>query len=377
MADTGETANAAASQDGMFEVVTLWPQPLPSGSILGSVTGLAVDAQDHVWLVHRGAASLTARTEAGLELDPPGSETCCRAAPAVLEFDAAGSLVSSWGGPGDGYVWPQTPGGLDVDGSGNVFIAAAGAPASAGRGGRGGRGGGRGGGGGGTPPPADAHVLKFSRDGTFVRQFGTPGQTGGADSTTGLNRPADVAVDDGAGELYVADTGNRRIVVFDAGTGAHKRHWGAFGEAPDAAADLGEYDPAAEPARQFRDLNCVELGPDDLIYACDRGSNRIQVFEKDGTFVKEATIAPDTPGGGAVWDVAFGDGLVFVADGRNHAVHVLDAETFERQATVGDAGRWPGTFYAVGSVGVDSQGNLYTGEAAEGKRVQKFTRRQQ
>jgi DNA-binding beta-propeller fold protein YncE len=350
----GDPEAVMAGQPEAFQVDALWPQPLPSGSILGSVTGLAVDAQDHIWLVHRGVSSLTTRTEAGLELDPPGAETCCRAAPAVLELDAAGSLVGSWGGPGDGYAWPQTPGGLDVDATGNVFIAAAGAP-----------------------PPADAHVLKFSRDGSFVMQIGTPGQTGGADSTTGLDRPADVAVDDATGELYVADTGNRRVVVFDAGTGAYKRHWGAYGEAPDPAATLADYDPAAEPARQFRHVSCVEIGPDDMVYVCDRTSNRLQVFQKDGTFVKEAVVPSEAPGGGAVWDVAFGDGIVVVADGHNHTVHVLDADTLEREVSVGAAGRWPGTFYAVGSVAVDSQGNLYTGEAAEGKRVQKFMRRQQ
>src|SRR5262249_32003838 len=92
-----------------FQVDPLWPQPLPNHWILGSVTGVAVDADDHVWIVHRGLDSLTARTEAGIGTDPPTAEACCAPAPPVLEFDPAGNLVSHWGGPGQGYDWPQSP----------------------------------------------------------------------------------------------------------------------------------------------------------------------------------------------------------------------------------------------------------------------------
>jgi len=382
----------AADGQATYEVDPMWPQPLGNSWILGSVTGVAVDSQDHIWLVHRGAASLTGRTEAALTADPPGAEYCCMAAPAVLEFDQAGAVVNSWGGPGDGYVWPQTPGGMDIDADGNVWIAAAGSPpaTSAPRagGGRGGRGGGRGGGGRGgggrgggaapEPPPADAHVLKFSGDGTFLMQLGTPGDTGSPDSTTALNRPADVAVDSGAGEVYVADSGNRRVVVFDAATGDYKRHWGAFGEAPDAA-DPGPYDPSAESARQFLQVNCVEVGDDGLVYVCDRNANRIQIFEKDGTFVQEVVVSTSTMLNGAVWDVAFADaGTLLVANGQEQHVLMVSTESLAVVPDrIGGGGRWPGGFYGVGSLAVDSQGNLYTGETLEGKRVQKFVRRQQ
>ena len=232
-----------------FQVDPLWPKPLPNGWVLGSVTGVAVDEQDHVWIVHRGAASLTARTENGLGTDPPTAEFCCRPAPPVLEFDPAGNLVSSWGGPGDGYDWPESPGGIAVDAKGNVWIAAAGLPRrSAGRRPCGGRRRAEPR----TPPtpaaaPVDAHVLKFSRSGKFLRQIGKPGVTEGNASRTSLNRPAGLEVDAAANELYVADGhGNRRIVVLDATTGEYKRHWGAYGAAPDDATSAA-YDPAAPP----------------------------------------------------------------------------------------------------------------------------------
>jgi len=349
-----------------YDVDPLWPQPLPSGWILGSVTGVAVDARDHVWIVHRGGASLNARTEMGLATDPRTAETCCEPAPQVLEFDADGRLVANWGGPGQGYDWPQSPGGLAVDDDGNVWIAAAGAPASAaGRGGRGGggaRGGGGRGGGRGDDAPAqlpaeDAHVLKFSRTGEFLMQIGRAGDVGNADSQSALNRPANLDVDDASGELYVADTGSNRVVVFDAATGAYKRQWGANG-AP------------------FQTVTCVSVSADALVYVCDRSTNRIQVFRTDGTFVKETTVAPETRGNGAVWDIAFsgdsGQTQLYVADGQNQTVWLLNRETLEVVGSVGAGGRWPGHFYGVGSVALDSQGNLYTGETFEGKRVQKF-----
>ena len=146
----GAAARGSATAPA-FAVDPMWPKPMPNGWILGSITGVAVDAQDHIWVVHRGAASLTARTENGLGTDPPTAELCCRPAPPVLEFDQAGNLVSSWGGPGQGYDWPTSPGGIAIDPKGNVWITAAGADAAAGRGGRAGRAGGAGGAAAGAP----------------------------------------------------------------------------------------------------------------------------------------------------------------------------------------------------------------------------------
>jgi DNA-binding beta-propeller fold protein YncE len=419
----------AAASAPVYRVVPLWPQPFPDDAwVLGSVTGVAVDAQNHVWVAQRGADSLE-NNERGMILTPPSSSVCCTPAPPILEFDAAGKLVQSWGGPSQGYQWPQVPGSLAVDTKGNVWIAAAGqdtppAPPGRGRAAAAGTaaaeaaelglapGAARGAG---TPPaaagapaapapagrgpaaaaaapaaPADAHVLKFSGAGRYMLTIGTPGKMEGGDSQTTLNRPAAVAYEPGANEIFVADSGNHRVVVFDADSGAYKRHWFAYGEKT-AGAAAGPYDPAAAPSRSFRDVTCVEIARDGLVYVCDRTSNRIQVFDKSGKFVKEAVIAKETGGAtvaltagatavisahGSVWDVAFSSDApqryLFVADGVNKKIRILQRDTFAEVGTIGSGGRYPGQFLAVGSVATDAQGNLYTGETHHGKRVQKF-----
>jgi DNA-binding beta-propeller fold protein YncE len=220
-------------------------------------------------------------------------------------------------------------------------------------------------------------VLKFSSAGKLLLQIGKAGQTGDSNSTTGMHRPTAVEVDAAANEVYVADgVVNRRIVVFDAKTGAYKRHWGAYGAKPDDT-KMAPYDPAAPPAKQFSVPSCVKLSRDGQVYVCDRRNNRIQVFRKDGTFVKEAVIAKDTRGEGAVWSIAFSNDpqqrTLYVADGSNQKVWVLQRDTLKVTSSFGAGGRWPGHFYGVGSIAVDSRGTVYTGETYEGKRVQKFT----
>ena len=353
----------------------LWPKPLPNNWILGSVTGVAVDSRDHIWIVHRGMASLTARTEAGMGTTPPTSEICCSAAPAVLEFDMAGGLVSHWGGPGQGFDWPSSPGGIAVDAKGNVWITAAGVDAPAGRGGRAGAGAAPA-----APPPGDAHVLKFSREGKFLLQIGKPGASEGSNSQTTLSRPTNVDVDNAANEVYVADGvgTHRRVVVFDAMTGAYKRHWGAYGAKPDDAAPAA-YEPDAAAAKQFRSVTCVAVARDGQVYVCDRASDRIQVFKKDGTFVKEGVVSKATRGLGSVWDIAFSNDtqqqFLFVPSGMDERVFIVRRDTLETVGGFGDGGRQPGLFRGVGSVAVDSKGNVYTGETYEGKRVQKWVRK--
>lgn len=365
-------AAAQPQQAPLFQVDPFWPRPLPNHWLLGSVTGVAVDSRSHVWIVHRGGASLNPRTEMGAAANPPSAEACCIPAPAVLQLDPSGKLVRHWGGPGDGYDWPASPGGIAVDARGNVWIAGAG-PGDPQPGSRSGRGSG-------DPPaaspPADAHVLKFAPDGKFLLQIGKRGKTGDSTSTTALHRPTAVDVDAAAGEVYVADgIANRRIVVFDSETGAHKRHWGAYGAPPDDT-DIGPYDPAAAPAKAFRVPSCVVLSKDNLVYVCDRRNNRIQVFRKDGTFVKESFVAKETRGEGSVWSIAFSSDApqryLYVADGSNQKLWVLGRQDLEVLSSVGAGGRIPGHFFGVGSVATDTQGNLYTGETFEGKRVQKF-----
>ena len=348
-----------------YEVDPLWPKPLPNHWLLGSVTGVAVDAQDHIWVVHRGYDSFTARTEIGAATNPKTSDDCCVPAPPVLEFDAAGNLVGHWGGPfdtaqgrpGEKYDWPVSPGGIAVDAQ-SVWITAAGPPQIPGTGGAN-AGRGRGGAASTPPKPDDAHVLKFSRKGEFQLQIGKAGATGDNDSTTGLNRPSHLAIDSAANEVYVADGFvNRRIVVFDAKTGAYKRHWGGG------------------PDHEFKTVSCVEIAKDGTVYVCDRGNNRVLAFDKTGKFLKEGIVSKETAGTGSVWDVAFSNDAqqryVFVADGHDQKVFILRRDTLQTAGSFGDGGRYPGTFYSVGSVAVDSRGNLYTGENLEGKRVQKF-----
>jgi DNA-binding beta-propeller fold protein YncE len=232
-------------------------------------------------------------------------------------------------------------------------------------------------------------VLKFSRTGIHMLTIGTPGKMDGADSQSTLNRPAAIAYDSAANEVFVADSGNHRIVVFDADKGTYKRHWFAYGEKT-AGAAAGPYDPSAPAAKSFRDVTCVEISRDGMVYVCDKSSNRIQVFDKSGKFVKEGIVARNTMGGvvagsfgaplnaaGAVWDIAFSSDpqqrFLFVADGQNKKVHIVNRDTLAEVGAFGSGGRYPGQFLAVAAIATDAQGNVYTGELHHGKRVQKFT----
>jgi DNA-binding beta-propeller fold protein YncE len=343
---------AAAQSGGVqaprFEVDPLWPQPLPNHWILGNTIGVSVDNEDHVWIIHRGA-SLEAK-EVYATANPPAAE-CCRPAPPVLEFDSAGKLLHAWGGPGEGYDWPDSNHGITVDYKGNVWIG----------------GNGRG----------NNQVLKFTQEGKFLLQIGKPNASKGSNDTANLNMPAKTFVDRRTNELYVADGyGNKRVIVFDADTGQYKRHWGAYGKMPDDAR-LPPYNPNDPPAPQFRNpVHCADLSNDGLLYVCDRVNNRIQVFRPDGTFVKEQFIAKNTLGDGAVWDVAFSrdpeQRYLYLADGANEKVYILLRDTLEILTSFGDGGRQPGQFYAVHSIATDSKGNIYTTETYRGQRVQKF-----
>ena len=92
------TGRSQASDAPEFEVDPFWPKPLPNQWIIGSVAGIYVDAQDHVWINHR-PGSLTEREIAASE-DP--RVECCVAAPEIIEFDQDGNVVQAWRGPGEG-----------------------------------------------------------------------------------------------------------------------------------------------------------------------------------------------------------------------------------------------------------------------------------
>ncbi len=352
--DTKAAAEGQSTvQAPMFEVDPFWPRPLPNHWVLGSSVGVTVDARDHVFIVHRGAATLNERTEIGLATTPRTAEDCCLPAPPILEFDPAGNLVGHWGGPGPGYEWPTSNHGVTVDDKGNVWIGGNG--------------------------KGDAHVLKFTRDGKLLMQFGHAGKSGGSNDTENFGQVAKIFVDPKANEAYIADGyGNRRVAVIDADTGKFKRYWGAYGHKPDDT-DLGKYDPDAPPAPQFRTpVHCAELAHDGLVYVCDRPNDRIQVFQKDGTFVKETFIAKKTLGDGSVWDIAFSrdpqQRYLYLADGKNEKVYILERSTLRILTSFGDGGRQPGQFFGVHSIATDSKGNIYTTETYEGKRLQKFVK---
>ena len=333
-----------------FEVDPLWPKPLPNHWILGSVIGVGVDSRDHIFVIHRGDSTLNQRTEAGMNAKPPIGE-CCQAAPPILEFDPAGNLVKAWGGPGEGYEWPASNHGISIDDKDNVWIGGNGA--------------------------ADSHILKFTHDGRFLQQIGTPKQAANSNDSTHFGRVAKVSFDAKAQEAYVADGyANKRIAVLDMGTGKLKRYWGAYGNRPDDTR-MPPYDPSAPPAQQFRNpVHCAEPTTDGLVYVCDRPNDRIQVFQKDGKFVKEVKVAPATRGDGSVWDIAFSrdaaQKYLYLADGKNERVYVMDRQSLEILTWFGDGGRQPGQFFAVHSIATDSKGNVFTTETYEGKRLQKF-----
>jgi hypothetical protein len=394
---SASVASAQNVQAPRFEVDPFWPRPLPTHTLLGSVTGIAIDAQDHVWVVNL-ANSFVARTEIGADTTPPIAECCLRPSP-VMEFDAAGKLVGHWGGPGQGYTWPMTNHGIAIDKQGNVWISGAG--------------------------PRDTQILQFTRDGKFIKAFGVAAppvaanpaaaapdtayagvsgaQRGGAGAAGATGRaggggrgrggrgavpplPPDsksmdafggateVSFDFAANEAYVADgSRNHRILVLDLTTGAVKRAWGAYGKPP---VDTTATPWMATNPNFGNPVRCAELSADGMVYVCDQQNNRIQVFRKNGEFVKERSVAPNTKGAGSVWDLTFSrdaqQRYLYVADGQNMKVRILDRNTLDEVSTFGDGGRYPGQFFAVHSIATDSKGNVYTVETLEGKRIQKF-----
>jgi DNA-binding beta-propeller fold protein YncE len=269
----------------------------------------------------------------------------------LLEFTGDGKLVRSWGGKGAGYDWPGNEHGVHVDAKGFVWITGNGA--------------------------TDGQILKFTPEGKFVLQIGKVGpQTDSADLTR-LGRPAGVEVDDAANEVYVADGyHNRRVIVFDATTGAYIRHWGAYGNKPNDDKQAA-YDPAAPVAQQFGNpVHCVKIASDGLVYVCDRINNRVQVFRKDGTFVKEWFYEKATLGNGAVWDIAIWPDpkqtWLLSADGENNEVRVLNRDDGKVVGSFGRNGRNAGQFHWIHAMAVDARGNVYTAEVDTAKRIQKF-----
>jgi DNA-binding beta-propeller fold protein YncE len=348
MPASAEDAKTAAIPQ--FQVDALWPKTLPNNWILGQVAGITVDRFDRIWVVHR-PNSLTPRERAA-EHNPPESR-CCVAAPPVLVFDQSGNLVRSWGGPGQGYQWPETEHGVFIDGNDFVWLAGSG--------------------------KTDGQLLKFTMDGKFVLQIGKSGQGNDSNSTERLGSPADIAVDTAAKEVYAADGyANRRVVVFDSETGAYKRHWGAYGKKP-SDEKTPPYDPAKPASQQFGNpVHCVRIDKDGLVYVCDRTNDRVQIFRKDGTFVSEHFYEKNTRATGSVYEIAFSPDkaqkFIYMIDGANGEVRIVDHASKEVVGRFGRIGRQAGQFTALHNVTVDHQGNIYTAEVNTGQRIQRFRR---
>lgn len=339
---------ARAGDIPKFEVDASWPKPLPNNWVLGQVGGITADKDGHIWVLQR-PRTLT-DDEKGAALTPPRSK-CCVPAPPVLEFDADGNLLRSWGGPGSGYTWVGNEHGIEVDDSGFVWITG--------------------------NAPTDGVVLKFTTDGKYVGQIGTVGPIKGSNDTTALGRPAETFVDEAAREIYIADGyANRRVIVFNADTLAFKRYWGAYGHKPNDDKQQ-PYDPKAAVAQQFGNpVHCVKVSRDGLVYVCDRVNDRIQVFKTDGTFVKEWFYEKNTLGNGAVWDVAIWPDpkqtWLLSADGENNEIRILKRDDGSVVGSFGRNGRQAGQFHWIHAMAVDPKGNVYTAEVDTGKRVQKF-----
>ncbi len=336
-----------AGKTPMFQVDPDWPK-LPNNWVLGDTGGVTIDDKDHIWVLHR----------------PKTVKAGSHSAPPVIEFDAAGKFVRAWGGDGTGYEWPSNEHGIFVDHKGFLWI--------------------------GGNFPDDTMLLKFTTEGKFVKQFGKKDKTGGNADTQDYRSPADLVVDPKTNEVYVADGyGNRRVIVFDAETGAFKRMWGAFGNKPADATSptvrngmdgmrstAAPFDEQGEGSQQFALVHSIKISRDGLVYVADRPNRRIQVFTPQGKYVKQVFINRKGPSDQSVCGIALSrdpdQEYLYIADYGNSHVIVLRRKTLETLDSFGDRGPAPGQFQGAHHLASDSKGNLYVTEVAPGARIQKF-----
>lgn len=320
----------------IFEVDKTWPR-LPAKWKLGDASSFAIDAQDNVWLLHRPRTLLK-------------PEDAAVAAPPVLAFDAAGNFVRAWGGQGAGYEWPQREHGIHVDAKGFVWVTGNNCPTN---------------GIAGLKPIADDQILKFTREGRFVLQIGRSNQSKGNADTRNVHRAGDVWVHPQTNELVVADGyGNHRVIVFDADSGAFKRMWGAFGNAPIDDDHCEVVTPASYPPgpgpRNFSIVHALRVSKDGMVYVADRENRRVQLFTLDGTYVNQV----------AKTDTAFARNLALSADPQQQFLYVGNGQDIQvvdrtRMQIVG-AIRVPGMIGGGHHIATDSKGNLYIAQTAAG-----------
>jgi hypothetical protein len=341
-----------STQYPVFEVDRSWPPALPNGWVLGQTPGVAVDRRDHIWVLHRPRTVPDAQR--------------AKAAPPVLEFDADGTFLRAWGGPGAGFDWPDSEHGVYVDDKDNVWIGGS-SPTSTS-----------------LTKRSDDMLLKFTKDGRFLKQIGGPDASRGNADTRSVNKPADAFVHRKTNELYVADGyGNRRIAVFDADTLAFKRMWGAFGNAPvdppPAAGGRGSTPFVVEgpgPDQFASPTHAVKVSNDDLVYVADRQNRRVQVFTPDGKFVNQAFVNRTGPANGSVAGLAFSPDaaqrFLYVADYGNSHVVVMDRRSLTILYQFGTRSATPGDFQGAHHLAATSKGDLVVVEVSPGNRVQRF-----
>ena len=350
------TALSAQSRQQLpvFEPDPLFFEALPNKWVTGQVGGVAVDSHDHIWVFHR--PDTIPDGEKAASLNPPQAE-CCVPAPAVLEFDGNGKFLQAWGAPGTGYEWFRSPHGIFVDDKDNVWLSGS--------------------------AQEDTHILEFTNKGKFLLQIGHAGKNRGSNDTENLGGPAGLFVHKKTNELYVADGYfNHRVIVFDAETGKYKRHWGAYGKNPDDAIKFparAQLIQGPAPEGFNNPVHAVIVTNDDLVYVGDRTNNRVQVFKTDGTFVKEAFIARNTlQAEGTVHAFATSidkeQRFLYVVDGSNKAVRVLNRQTLEILGSIGGhAGHNAREFFHIHGIAADSKGNLFLGEVNNGQRYYKYS----
>ena len=311
----------------------------------GAVGGVCVDREDHVFGVNR--SDLTTMEQA------VGKEP----APIVIEYDSDGNIVNSWGDP---KRMPKSIHGCFVDKQDNIWIGG----------------------------NADGIVQKWSHDGkSLLLQIGRKGVCDNRDEKCGepganrspllLNEPADIAIDPENGDIYVADGyGNHRVVVFDA-QGKFLRQWGDAGTDRGLFALIGGGHP-----------HCAKFDREGLLYVCDRGNDRIEVFDKTGAVKRVIDVKPGTayspaPDGapgrkaiGSALDVAFSSDpeqkYMYVVDTGNEVLWILDHASGRILGGLGSAGHNAGEFTLLHMIAVNSKGTLYTSETIDGRRLQKF-----
>lgn len=362
-----------------YTVDPFWPKvPFPNAWLIQGVPTITTDANDHIWAISR--TDDLRPDESMATYDPPRGD-CCVAAPEILEFDSEGNLHNAWGGPGHHPLWPKRPQSIQVDSDFNVWVAAFG--------------------------QGDG-LMKFTREGEFLWDFphrGAKPEPGEIPLSRGYedNQETDIlangvhnfTLDSEAREIYLTE--GKRVLVYDMDDGGFKRGWGGRGmplsEISDQPTPSYDWNGSAPPDQDAfaPALHCIMLSKDGLVYVCERGMNRIQIFTQQGEHVSDFLVAPNTPsrgpicGGpghatlpmcGSTFSLAFSHDeqqkYVLIADGTNHRVWIHDRLTGEYVGQFGSPGRNAGQLYWIDGIATDSVGNVYTGEVLTGKRVQKF-----